>query len=92
MTHDPMCSAIDEIGTLAHVEPGFVRDCQCQLIARVREDERKRAVLIADHTINDSNDREDAIAWINGEPPTWWDGESACSHCQKINVIDGSPA
>jgi hypothetical protein len=72
MTHDPLCPGIDEIGTLAHVEPGFVRNCKCDLIASVREDERKRAVFIADRTINDNRDRDDAIAWINGTPPYWW--------------------
>jgi hypothetical protein len=45
---------------------------QCDLIASVREDERKRAVFIADRTINDSYDRDEAIAWINGTPPYWW--------------------
>lgn len=83
MTHDAMCPVV-----AIHLW----QICLCEAFARVRGDERKRAVFIADHTINDTHDREDAIAWINGEPPTWWHGESACSHCQKINVIDGSPA
>lgn len=46
----------------------------CDVIASVREDERKRAVFIAQHSINDTYDRDDAIAWINGEAPQWWDG------------------
>jgi low affinity Fe/Cu permease len=45
--HDPLCSAIEEIGTMAHVEPGFVRNCQCDLIARSREDERVAALRAA---------------------------------------------
>ena len=66
MTHDPLCPQYD-----CWLEGCTVCD-ECALIARVRDDERKRAVFIADRTINDNFDRDDAIAWINGTPPNWW--------------------
>jgi hypothetical protein len=67
MTHDPLCPNGDMTWL-----PDTSICLQCHLIARVREDERKRAVFIADRTINDSYDRDEAIAWINGTPPYWW--------------------
>jgi hypothetical protein len=65
MTHDPLCPP-------ENIEWAVHSCVVCDLIARVREDERKRAVFIADRTINDNRDRDDAIAWINGTPPYWW--------------------
>ena len=60
MTHDPLC--------LEHI-PG---ECHCDLIARVREDERKRAHKIIDNFDMYSGDRDDMHAWIDGMPPDWW--------------------
>lgn len=48
--------------------------CEQRVLNSVRVDERKRAVFIAQHSIEDSYAREDAIAWINGETPKWWTG------------------
>lgn len=38
MTHYPQCPGIYELEGLAHAEAGFVRNCQCALIARVLAD------------------------------------------------------
>lgn len=40
MTHDSLCPGIYELEGLSHSEPGFVRNCQCVFIAKVRDDER----------------------------------------------------
>lgn len=68
MTPDPMCPwqgyerAPDNV---------CWRCDTCRLIAKVREDERKRAIEIVDNTINDSGDRADAKDWIKGNRPDW---------------------
>lgn len=49
-------------------------DCEQRVLNLVRADERKRAVFIAQHSIEDHYARDDAIAWINGETPKWWTG------------------
>jgi hypothetical protein len=51
-----------------------LRVCEQRVFNRVRADERKRAVFIAQHSIEDSFARDDAIAWINGVTPKWWTG------------------
>lgn len=58
---------------------GELRACEQRVLNRVRADERKRAVFIAQHSIEDSYCREDAIAedaiaWIDGVTPKWWTG------------------
>ena len=59
MTHDPLCLATEILGRYAYVETGFIRNCQCDLIARVREDERARMTGakpsgMSDLTVTDS--------------------------------------
>lgn len=51
-----------------------LRACEQRVLNLVRADERKRAVFIAQHSIEDHYARDDAIAWINGETPKWWTG------------------
>jgi len=51
-----------------------LRACEQRVLNLVSADERKRAVFIAQHSIEDHYAREDAIAWINGETPKWWTG------------------
>lgn len=40
MNHDRLCPAFQHVQRYAYVEPGFVRECVCDLIARIRADER----------------------------------------------------
>ena len=35
--HDSLCPAMEEIRGYAYVEPGFIRNCQCELISRAGE-------------------------------------------------------
>jgi hypothetical protein len=67
MTHDPLCG---QDCTCSSVCDDVV--CNCDLIARVREDERKRAHFVVDRFDMFSDDREAMHAWINGTPPNWW--------------------
>ena len=64
--HDPMCPQYD-----CWLEGCTVCD-ECALIARVREDERKRAHNVIDRFDMFSDDREAMHAWIDGTPPNWW--------------------
>ena len=66
MNHDPMCPQYD-----CWLEGCTVCD-ECALIARVREDERKRAHNVIDRFDMFSDDREAMHAWIDGTPPDWW--------------------
>ena len=66
MTHDPMCPQYD-----CWLEGCTVCD-ECALIARVRNDERKRAHNVIDRFDMFSDDREAMHAWIDGTPPNWW--------------------
>jgi hypothetical protein len=64
------CTLCDEVDCYCE----RLRACEQRVLDRVRADERKRAVFIAQHSIEDSYCREDAIAWINGVTPKWWTG------------------
>lgn len=70
MTHDPMCQKANVM------EIRFGNVCsQCDLIAKVREDERQKAHNVIDRFDMFSDDRDAMHAWINGTPPDWWTGE-----------------
>lgn len=77
MNHDPLCPAplCDWTGEVGNDCMGYEdcwHDCQCTLIARVREDERQQAHKIIDRFDMFSDDREAMHAWIDGTPPDWW--------------------
>lgn len=65
MTHDPLCTTIRN----TEMNEAF---CDCELIARVREDERQQAHNVIDRFDMFSDDRDAMHAWINGTPPKWW--------------------
>ena len=67
MTHDPLCPN-GEMTWLSETSICL----KCHVIARVREDERKRAHFVVDRFDMFSDDREAMHAWIDGTPPNWW--------------------